>query len=78
MRGEAMVAIELLVGDDLARPDAPLAENLVRIADNKGILKCGNYANVIRVMVPLTWPDTIVGESMRIFGESFVEPFAAE
>ncbi len=76
----AMVAIELFVGGDLARPDAELAKSLVRVAGTKGliILNCGNYANVIRVMVPLTASDDILDEGLRILGESFAELFADE
>jgi len=76
----AMVAIELFAGGDLARPDAEAAKRLVGVAAAKGliILNCGDYGNVIRVMVPLTASDSIIDEGLGILGESFAELFADE
>ena len=35
------------------------------------LLSCGSYANIIRVMVPLTASDAIIDEGMRILEETF-------
>jgi len=35
------------------------------------LLSCGSYANIIRVLVPLTASDDVVDEGMRILQESF-------
>jgi 4-aminobutyrate aminotransferase/(S)-3-amino-2-methylpropionate transaminase len=71
----AMVAIELFAEGDLARPGAELAKRLVSIAGTKGliILSCGDYGNVIRVMVPLTASDDLIDEGLRILAKSFEE-----
>ena len=69
----AMVAIELLEGGDPARPDAELTRRVVAEAARRGLilLSCGSYANVIRILVPLTAPDAVVAEGMQILADSF-------
>jgi 4-aminobutyrate aminotransferase/(S)-3-amino-2-methylpropionate transaminase len=69
----AMVAVELLEGGDPARPDAELTRRVVAEAARRGLilLSCGSYANVIRILVPLTAPDAVVAEGMQILAESF-------
>jgi hypothetical protein len=54
----AMVAIELFQEGDRSRPDADLTKRLCAEAAKRGLilLSCGSYANVIRVLVPLTPP----------------------
>src|SRR5690606_30508355 len=58
----AMVAVELLTED--GHPDPELASRLVIRAREKRLLllTCGQYANVIRILVPLTATDVEVGE----------------
>lgn len=62
----AMVAFELLTAD--GHPDPELASRLVISAREKGLLllSCGQYANVIRILVPLTATDVEVAEGMDI------------
>lgn len=69
----AMVAIELFEGGHLARPDADLTRRVVAEAARRGLilLSCGVYGNVIRVLVPLTAPDDLLDEGLRILADSF-------
>jgi 4-aminobutyrate aminotransferase / (S)-3-amino-2-methylpropionate transaminase / 5-aminovalerate transaminase len=69
----AMVAIELFEGGDSARPDADLTRRVVAEAAQRGLilLSCGSYANVIRILVPLTASDALVAEGMQILADSF-------
>lgn len=69
----AMVAIELFEGGDVHRPDAALTKRIVTEAGARGLvlLSCGTYGNVIRVLVPLTAPDALIDEGLRIIDECF-------
>jgi len=69
----AMVAMELFENGDVHKPDAKLTGALVAEALKRGLvlLSCGSYANIIRVLVPLTASDDVVDEGMRILQESF-------
>ncbi|MGI9342312.1 MAG: 4-aminobutyrate--2-oxoglutarate transaminase [Gammaproteobacteria bacterium] len=64
----AMLAIELVEGGDAARPDAELAQAIVRDAADRGlvILRCGLRGNVIRFLVALTASDEIIDEGLDI------------
>jgi 4-aminobutyrate aminotransferase/(S)-3-amino-2-methylpropionate transaminase len=69
----AMVAIELFEDRDPSRPDAELTRRVVAEALRRGLilLSCGNYGNVIRILVPLTAPDAQVAEGLQILSDSF-------
>ena len=69
----AMVAIELFKDGDLARPDADLTKRLCGEAARRGLilLSCGSYANVVRVLVPLTASDALIDEGLAILADSF-------
>jgi 4-aminobutyrate aminotransferase/(S)-3-amino-2-methylpropionate transaminase len=69
----AMVAIELFEDGNLARPDAELTRRITAEAARRGLilLSCGNYGNVIRVLVPLTASDALLDEGLRIMADSF-------
>ncbi|MFC4169310.1 4-aminobutyrate--2-oxoglutarate transaminase [Teichococcus aestuarii] len=71
----AMVAMELVAGDDANRPDPDLTKALVARAAQKGLvlLSCGVRGNVIRFLVPLTASDSLVKEGMGILGEALRE-----
>jgi len=71
----AMVAMELVRNGDPHSPDADLAKALTKRAAEKGLvlLSCGIYGNVIRLLVPLTASDAIVGEGIGIVAESLRE-----
>jgi 4-aminobutyrate aminotransferase/(S)-3-amino-2-methylpropionate transaminase len=69
----AMVAIELLTGGRPDQPDPELTKRLMAEAARRGLilLSCGVYANVIRIMVPLTASDTLIDEGLKILSDSF-------
>jgi 4-aminobutyrate aminotransferase/(S)-3-amino-2-methylpropionate transaminase len=69
----AMIAIELFKDGDHARPDAELTKRLCAEAAKRGLilLSCGSYANVIRVLVPLTASDALIDEGLAIMADSF-------
>jgi 4-aminobutyrate aminotransferase/(S)-3-amino-2-methylpropionate transaminase len=58
----AMVAMELVRNRDPHAPDADLTKALVQRAAANGLvlLSCGLYANVIRILVPLTASDALI------------------
>jgi 4-aminobutyrate aminotransferase/(S)-3-amino-2-methylpropionate transaminase len=66
-----MAAIELIAGR-ADRPDAELTRRLVAEAARRGLIliSCGTYANVIRVLVPLTASDAVVDEGLKILSDS--------
>jgi 4-aminobutyrate aminotransferase/(S)-3-amino-2-methylpropionate transaminase len=69
----AMVAIELFKGGDRAQPDADLTRRLCAEAARRGVilLSCGSYANVVRVLVPLTASDALVDEGLGLMAAAF-------
>jgi 4-aminobutyrate aminotransferase/(S)-3-amino-2-methylpropionate transaminase len=69
----AMVAIELFKGGDRAQPDADLTKRLCAEAARRGLilLSCGSYANVVRVLVPLTASDALVDEGLGVMAAAF-------
>ena len=69
----AMVACELTTVD--GAPDPELASRLVIRAREKGLLllSCGQYANVIRILVPLTATDGEVEEGLDIIEACLAE-----
>ena len=80
VRGQgAMVAIELFTDQSRKQPDAELTKALTAKAADRGliIISCGVYANVIRVLVPLTASDAIVDEGLDIIEQSLTELMAA-
>lgn len=69
----AMVAIELLRDGDPHQPDAARTSAVVKAAAQAGLilLSCGTYGNVIRLLVPLTAPDSVLDEGLAILADSF-------
>jgi 4-aminobutyrate aminotransferase/(S)-3-amino-2-methylpropionate transaminase len=70
----SMVAIELCKNGDPHQPDAELTKRVCTEAIERGLvlLSCGVYANVIRVLVPLTASDALLQEGMKLLEESLV------
>jgi 4-aminobutyrate aminotransferase/(S)-3-amino-2-methylpropionate transaminase len=68
----AMVAIELFKGGDLHQPDAELTKKVCTEAIRRGLilLSCGVYANVIRILVPLTASDALLDEGLAVLGQA--------
>ena len=71
----AMVAMELVVEGDPARPDPGLAKALVARAAQRGLilLSCGVRGNVIRILTPLTIPLPQVDEGLRILADTMAD-----
>jgi 4-aminobutyrate aminotransferase/(S)-3-amino-2-methylpropionate transaminase len=71
----AMVAMELVIDGDPARPDAELTGTLVRKASEAGLLiiSCGVRGNVIRILAPLTIPFEQIDEGLGILGDIFAD-----
>jgi 4-aminobutyrate aminotransferase/(S)-3-amino-2-methylpropionate transaminase len=69
----AMVAIELCKDGDPHQPDADRTKRVVADAAKRGLilLSCGIYANVIRVLVPLTASDALLDEGLALLADSF-------
>jgi len=69
----AMVAMELVENGDAHAPATELTRKLVAEAARRGLilLSCGSYANIVRVLVPLTASDAIIDEGMQILEASF-------
>ena len=65
----AMVAAEFFKAD--GTPDADFARQVQARALEKGLLllSCGTYGNVIRFLFPLTIPDTVMEEGLKILSE---------
>ena len=70
----AMLAIELFKGGDVRQPDADLTRRVVAEAARRGLilLSCGTNGNVIRILVPLTAPDSHIDEGLQILADSLV------
>jgi 4-aminobutyrate aminotransferase/(S)-3-amino-2-methylpropionate transaminase len=64
----AMVGMELVEDPATRRPATELTASLIRTAGERGlvILSCGEDANVIRFLVPLTASDEIINEGLDI------------
>lgn len=75
----AMVAVELFKNGDLHQPDADLTKRVCGEALKRGLvmLSCGNYANVLRILVPLTVPQAQLEEGLKILAEAFDAAVAA-
>ena len=71
--------MELVRNRDPHAPDADLAKALVQRAAANGLvlLSCGLYANVIRILVPLTASDALIHEGLDIIEKSLREVLAA-
>ena len=70
----AMLALELVRDRETREPATALAATTVVRARESGLIliTCGPYANVIRILVPLTAPDALVDEGLGIL-ESALE-----
>ena len=68
----AMVAFELVKAPGSVVPDPDAAKALCARALENGLilLSCGVYANVIRILVPLTAEDTVLEEGLDMLEKS--------
>ena len=71
----AMVAVELFKDRACKEPDPELTKALTAKAAERGliIISCGVYANVIRILAPLTASDAIIDEALDIIEQSMAE-----
>ena len=70
-----MIAVELCEDGDPQRPASAQVAAIVTKAREKGLilLSCGVYANVLRVLVPLTVSDEQLERGLAIIGECLAE-----
>jgi 4-aminobutyrate aminotransferase/(S)-3-amino-2-methylpropionate transaminase len=71
----AMVAIEFFKDGHLhQQPDPELTKRVVQEAAKRGLilLSCGTYANVLRILVPLTATDGQLDEGLSILSETLI------
>lgn len=75
----AMIAVELGRGGDAHAPDADLTKAVVARARELGLilLSCGSYANVIRILVPITAEDAVVDEGLAMLERAFDDVLGA-
>jgi 4-aminobutyrate aminotransferase/4-aminobutyrate aminotransferase/(S)-3-amino-2-methylpropionate transaminase len=66
----AMTAVEFFTGGDKGKPSADIANALKTEALARGLilLNCGINGNVLRIMTPLTIPESVLGEGLTIIG----------
>lgn len=71
----AMVAFELVTGRGGHESDPDTTRRLTAKALENGLvlLSCGIFGNTIRILVPLTAPDSVVDEGLDILERSLVE-----
>ena len=71
----AMIAFELCADGDPGRPAAELTRALTARSRELGLilLSCGVYANVIRILVPITAEDAVVDEGLAILERALGE-----
>ncbi len=74
----AMVAMELFREGNVQQPDSELTKKIIWEARSRGLilLSCGTYGNVIRILVPLTVPDTQLGKGLDILEASVAAALA--
>jgi 4-aminobutyrate aminotransferase/(S)-3-amino-2-methylpropionate transaminase len=68
----AMVAIELVTDRRSKTPDKTLAARLLTAVLERGLLllSSGSYGNVIRILAPLTAPDEVIDEGLKVMEEA--------
>ncbi|MEM7561440.1 MAG: 4-aminobutyrate--2-oxoglutarate transaminase [Pseudomonadota bacterium] len=68
----AMVAMELFKDESHSQPDAENTAKIVAVARDRGViaLSCGTYGNVIRLLVPLTVPESQLEHGLNLISEA--------
>jgi 4-aminobutyrate aminotransferase/(S)-3-amino-2-methylpropionate transaminase len=74
----AMVAVEFVTDRASKTPDAALTNRVVAEAEARGLITitCGTYANVLRLLPPLTIPEALLDEGMGLL-EAAIEAAVA-
>ena len=67
-----MIAMELVLDRRSLAPDPALTRRLLSAALERGLilLSCGTYGNVVRVLAPLTTPESIVREGLDVMEQA--------
>jgi 4-aminobutyrate aminotransferase / (S)-3-amino-2-methylpropionate transaminase / 5-aminovalerate transaminase len=76
----SMIAMELVKNRRADQPDADLTRALVQAAAARGlvILSCGVYANVIRLLAPLTISEALLNEGLDVLEAAFADVSGAQ
>jgi 4-aminobutyrate aminotransferase len=76
----AMVAFELVKDPKTKAPDPELTAAILAHAEQRGLilLSCGTSANVVRLLAPLTIPDAVLSEGLRILSEAVAAAYGVE
>jgi 4-aminobutyrate aminotransferase/4-aminobutyrate aminotransferase/(S)-3-amino-2-methylpropionate transaminase len=71
----AMMAFELVKDPKTREPDAALTAAILASAEQRGLLllSCGTDANVVRLLAPLTIPDSVLEEGLGILSAAVKE-----
>ncbi len=64
----AMVAFDIVKGDNRDQPDPDTTKKVIQAAYEGGLilLSCGTFANTIRILVPLTAQDDVLEEGISL------------
>jgi 4-aminobutyrate aminotransferase len=76
----AMVAFELVKDPKTKEPDAEMTASILAFAEKRGLilLSCGTAANVVRLLSPLTIPDSVLEEGLAILSAALHDAFGRE
>jgi 4-aminobutyrate aminotransferase len=76
----AMVAFELVKDAKTKEPDAELTAAVLTQAETRGLilLSCGTSANVVRLLAPLTIPESVLAEGLDILAASLKAALGVE
>jgi 4-aminobutyrate aminotransferase/4-aminobutyrate aminotransferase/(S)-3-amino-2-methylpropionate transaminase len=76
----AMVAFEMVKDPKGKEPDAQVTAAILAAAEQRGLilLSCGTGANVVRLLAPLTIPDSILDEGLGILSAAVKEACGVE
>jgi 4-aminobutyrate aminotransferase/(S)-3-amino-2-methylpropionate transaminase len=75
-----MVAFELVKDPGTKEPDPEATAAVLAHAEKRGLilLSCGTAANVVRLLAPLTIPDTVLGEGLDILAAALCDVYGQE
>jgi 4-aminobutyrate aminotransferase/4-aminobutyrate aminotransferase/(S)-3-amino-2-methylpropionate transaminase len=76
----AMVAFEMVKDPKTREPDAELTAAILTHAEARGLilLSCGTGLNVVRLLAPLTIPDTVLGEGLEILAAAVRDAYGRD
>ncbi|HEY5264328.1 MAG TPA: aminotransferase class III-fold pyridoxal phosphate-dependent enzyme, partial [Steroidobacteraceae bacterium] len=76
----AMIAFELVKDPKTREPDAERTTAVLAHAESRGLilLSCGTSANVVRLLAPLTIPDSVLHEGLDILEAALHDAYGSE